>query len=248
MHVRTGEYVVAEKVVAEDEETGLLHATSGLRSNGSLHSVGTHDSSSSLDWTIDAVPSKARCLSYPESAPAPCSSVTCGSRHGRAVSGVAQVGLRHAFITFLVSCRGCMSGAEVDTLRSGPMCYPVWRSYSISLYHAVHCKECCASAMYAGICYVGRPLLQLQNAVWKAGCCDVQASVGDVIIDLGKAGVEAKEHGRQRQQLDWREASPPQPLDARTGQPVLLQACSSGHASCPMLIHSAWLSREASEL
>ena len=61
-HVRAGEYVVAEKVVAEDEETGLLHAASGLRSNGSLHSVGTHDSSSSLDWTIDAVPSKARHL------------------------------------------------------------------------------------------------------------------------------------------------------------------------------------------
>ena len=57
-------------------------------------------------------------------------------------------------------------------------------------------------------------------------CHSVQVASGDVIIDLGKAGVEAKEQGRQRQQLDWREASPSQPLDARAGQPVLLQACT----------------------
>jgi hypothetical protein len=55
-----GEYVVAEKLVSEHEEKALLLASSGPRSTGSLHSMGTHDSSSSLDWTIDAVPGKVR--------------------------------------------------------------------------------------------------------------------------------------------------------------------------------------------
>ncbi len=45
-----GEYVVAEKLVTEDEEKGLAL---GPLSSGSLHSMGTHDSSSSLDWALD---------------------------------------------------------------------------------------------------------------------------------------------------------------------------------------------------
>ena len=51
---------MAEKLVSEVDEKGLLLASSGPRSTGSLHSMGTHDSSSSLDWTIDAVPGKVR--------------------------------------------------------------------------------------------------------------------------------------------------------------------------------------------
>ena len=74
--------------------------------------------------------------------------------------------------------------------------------------------------------YGSRQELKVLKVFQNMGCCGVQVAAGDVIIDLGKAGVEAKEHGRQRQQLDWREASPSQPLDARPGQPVLLQACS----------------------
>ena len=55
---RTGEYVVAEKIVTEEEEKVLLI---GPLSSGSLHSMGTHDSSSSLDWALDAAGSKVHC-------------------------------------------------------------------------------------------------------------------------------------------------------------------------------------------
>ncbi|BDA40466.1 hypothetical protein COCOBI_01-1190 [Coccomyxa sp. Obi] len=49
--ISQGEYVVAEKLVTEDdEEKGLAL---GPLSSGSLHSMGTHDSSSSLDWALD---------------------------------------------------------------------------------------------------------------------------------------------------------------------------------------------------
>lgn len=41
---------MAEKLVTEDEEKGLAL---GPLSSGSLHSMGTHDSSSSLDWALD---------------------------------------------------------------------------------------------------------------------------------------------------------------------------------------------------
>ena len=91
--------MVAEKVVVEDEETGLLHTASGLRSNGSLHSVGTHDSSSSLDWTIDAVPSKARHLTVLVTL-VPCPFVNLAL--ARDMHGDAHVVLQHAPATLLV--------------------------------------------------------------------------------------------------------------------------------------------------
>ncbi|CAL5225244.1 g8034 [Coccomyxa viridis] len=53
--ISQGEYVVAEKIVTEEEEKVLLI---GPLSSGSLHSMGTHDSSSSLDWALDAAGSK----------------------------------------------------------------------------------------------------------------------------------------------------------------------------------------------
>ncbi len=49
---------MAEKIVTEEEEKVLLI---GPLSSGSLHSMGTHDSSSSLDWALDAAGSKVRC-------------------------------------------------------------------------------------------------------------------------------------------------------------------------------------------
>lgn len=49
--VCAGEYVVAEKLVTEDDEKKGLAL--GPLSSGSLHSMGTHDSSSSLDWALD---------------------------------------------------------------------------------------------------------------------------------------------------------------------------------------------------
>ena len=55
MGCAAGEYVVAEKIVTEEEEKVLLI---GPLSSGSLHSMGTHDSSSSLDWALDAATSK----------------------------------------------------------------------------------------------------------------------------------------------------------------------------------------------
>ena len=55
MGCAAGEYVVAEKIVTEEEEKVLLI---GPLSSGSLHSMGTHDSSSSLDWALDAAGSK----------------------------------------------------------------------------------------------------------------------------------------------------------------------------------------------
>ena len=53
-----GEYVVAEKIVTDEEEVVLMM---GPLSSGSLHSMGTHDSSSSLDWALDAAGSKVCC-------------------------------------------------------------------------------------------------------------------------------------------------------------------------------------------
>ena len=50
--------MVAEKIVTEEEEKVLLI---GPLSSDSLHSMGTHDSSSSLDWALDAAGSKVRC-------------------------------------------------------------------------------------------------------------------------------------------------------------------------------------------
>ena len=74
MGVCAGEYVVAEKLVTEDdEEKGLAL---GPLSSGSLHSMGTHDSSSSLDWTLD----NAAAAKVPP--PLHCSSrVSCMSCH-----------------------------------------------------------------------------------------------------------------------------------------------------------------------
>ena len=47
--------MVAEKIVTDEEEVVLMM---GPLSSGSLHSMGTHDSSSSLDWALDAAGSK----------------------------------------------------------------------------------------------------------------------------------------------------------------------------------------------
>lgn len=58
-----GEYVVAEKIVTESEEKVLLI---GPLSSGSLHSMGTHDSSSSLDWALDAAVPKVCSCTYGE--------------------------------------------------------------------------------------------------------------------------------------------------------------------------------------
>ena len=52
---------MAEKIVTEEEEKVLLI---GPLSSGSLHSMGTHDSSSSLDWALDAAGSKVRCAVF----------------------------------------------------------------------------------------------------------------------------------------------------------------------------------------
>ena len=47
---------MAEKLVTEEDvETGGIR---GPLSSGSLHSMGTHDSSSSLDWAMDGTTSK----------------------------------------------------------------------------------------------------------------------------------------------------------------------------------------------
>ena len=48
---------MAEKIVTDEEEVVLMM---GPLSSGSLHSMGTHDSSSSLDWALDAAASKVR--------------------------------------------------------------------------------------------------------------------------------------------------------------------------------------------
>ena len=55
---------MAEKIVTDEEEVVLMM---GPLSSGSLHSMGTHDSSSSLDWALDAAASKVR----------PCCSASC---------------------------------------------------------------------------------------------------------------------------------------------------------------------------
>jgi hypothetical protein len=57
MGCAAGEYVVAEKIVTEEEEEEKVLLIGPL-SSGSLHSMGTHDSSSSLDWALDAAGSK----------------------------------------------------------------------------------------------------------------------------------------------------------------------------------------------
>ncbi len=63
--------MVAEKLVTEeDEETGAIR---GPLSSGSLHSMGTHDSSSSLDWAMDGTVAKAVSFTFHELSHVPSS-------------------------------------------------------------------------------------------------------------------------------------------------------------------------------
>lgn len=181
--VFAGEYVVAEKLVAEDEEKGLA---GGPLSSGSLHSMGTHDSSSSLDWALDnAAPAKVHPM------------ILSIAFHQRAAKLLPSIDLlqQHRMHRVAEDCRQRFPHGQLprNLKRMG------WASnFSV-------------------------------QSTDRGGCARAQ--------DAAAAEAAAAEHGkaaaeRQRQGLDWREASTSQGLDARACQP-LPQVRTPATACCP---------------
>lgn len=62
-----------------------------------------------------------------------------------------------------------------------------------------------------------------------------EQGTGDVMIDAGKAVAE-----RQRQQLDWREASTSQVMDARACQPLPQVCTAPGTTPHPLFELLTW--------